>query len=535
MKIIAILIFSAAFLLKNGFSFAGGIDKGKEQIKILNAKDKFVARDYRSALELYRDLLTDHKEDATFNLRVGQCLLELNQADIALEYFEKALKLKSDVDANIQFYIARGYHRSGQIDKALEAFGKFKSTVGAKKCKELDLDYYIVQCNTAKELISRPINVKIENMGGTINSEYDDYAPSIAADGKTMIFTSRRADTKGGLRDMEYDKKFFEDIYISNWNDEKKKWDDAEPIKGSLNTEGHDACLSMSPDGKMIFVYRNIEDETRSGDIYISKLTSSEKWGSPHSAGPIINSSYFESSASLSADGNTMYFVSERKGGEGNSDIWMSTKVGHDWSEAVNMGKVINTVEDEISVYIHPDGKTLFFSSKGHNSMGGFDIFKSTLDEKGVWSKPENIGYPINTVNDDIHFSLSTDKKSAYYSTNITGKGFGERDIYKIDMSNYFGKSAVGELSIFQGKILDAKTGIETEAQIVVKPEDGSGEGVTSNVADGNYFFTLPGGKKYTVIITKNGYNDYTETIDLPAGKAETFILNKSFSVEKKQ
>ena len=512
-------------------------EKGNENIRLLNAKNKFLERDYKLALDLYKELLAEHKSDPIFNLRVGQCFLELNKGDEALTYLEKAKELKADVDEDIDFYLGRAYHKTSQIDKAIASLNAFKGKISPKRAKSLELDWFLEQCNTAKIFMEKPADVVITNLGPDINSKFDDYAPSISADGKTMIFTSRRDDTKGGGIDWESDKKFFEDIYMSTWDEKKGGWDQAHAIKGSLNTEGHDASLSIAPDGKKIFVYRNITDETRSGDIYVSKMNNSGKWGAPHSLGEPINSSYFESSASITVDGNTLFFVSERKGGQGNSDIWMVTKKTKQlWNEPVNMGPVINTIEDEVSVFIHPDGKTLFFSSKGHNSMGGYDIFKTVLDDKGNWSKPENVGFPINTVNDDLHFSLSTDLSTAYYSSYIPNKGQGERDIYKIDMSKYF-KHETGkgpELSILQGKITDATTGVETESDIIVLDESGK-ECATTHAVDGTYFFTLPSGKTYTLSIRKDGYKDISEKISLALDKAKgTSSTVKDFSLEKK-
>jgi len=516
-------------------------DKGKEQVKLLMAKDKYINGEYRAALELYRDLLGENKEDALLNFRVGRCLNELEQYQVALEYLQKAYSLKPDIDENVQYFLGRAYHRNAELDKAIENLENFKKKVGAKKANQLETDWYIAQCKTAKELMNKPVEVKIENAGSKINSEYDDYAPSISADGKTMIFTSRRPETKGGGIDYEYDRKYFEDIFITTWNEDKKEWEEAEPIKGSLNTNGHDASLSLSPDGQSIFIYRNIEDETRSGDIFISKRNASGKWGSAQPMPSPINSSYFESSASLSADGNYLYFVSERKGGVGNADIWVSKRIGkNEWAEPQNMGAVVNTVEDEVSVFIHPDGKTLFFSSRGHNSMGGYDIFKTVKDEKGNWSKPENVGYPINTVNDDLHFNLSTDNKTAYYSTIINGRGLGERDIYKIDMSNYkiikgVDGSDAPTIGILQGKIVDTNTGVETEAEVVVT-EIGTNKIVaTTDAADGNFFFTLPVNKSYQIKVKKTGYTEKAETIDLKLNNnTETPVVHKDILLEKK-
>jgi Tol biopolymer transport system component len=202
------------------------------------------------------------------------------------------------------------------------------------KIKESDIDLYIGNVSTAKELMAHPIDVKITNLGDNINSQYSDRRPSITADGKTMVFTSRRPEGKSGT-DILGDNKYYDHIYMSSWNEETKMWNPADFMKGSVNSNGHDAVSSISQDGKQIFLYRNNDDDARGGEIFVSKVSSSGKWGAPVIMGKPINSSFFEDGACLSADGQTLYFISERgqeikaKGGQkgyGNGDIWMSKR-----------------------------------------------------------------------------------------------------------------------------------------------------------------------------------------------------------------
>ena len=394
----------------------------------------------------------------------------------------------------------------------------------------------IAQVDYAKKMMAAPVKVRIENLGDKINSRGGDYAPSISADGRTMIFTSRRSDTKGGGVDKAGDFKYFEDIYISEWDTVDNVWQKARPIEGKLNTDGHDASLSISPDGKQIFIYRN-DGKLYIGDIFVSKKRSSGGWGTPRALEKPINSTYFESSACLSADGNTLFFVSEKEGkkygAQGRGDIYMAKKISKRvWGEPKNLGPIINTPLDEISVFIHPDGKTLFFSSKGHMSIGGLDIFMSKMQPDSTWGKPENLGYPINTVGDDVHFVLSTDGKSAHYSS-IRKEGLGERDIYKIDLTDYpiLSDGITTSLSILKGKILNGDD--EVAAEITFK--DATGKDVAKTVSDdnGDYFITLDGGKKYKAVISAEGYKTNTIEIDLPLAKGKTHIEEKSLSLEK--
>ncbi len=515
----------------------------KEKIKMINAKDKFQRRDFKGALELYTEVYNNDKANAKACNYIGECYLALGQVENAIDFFQKATKLDPKSFKDIHMSMGMAFHRTGQLDQALEAFETYKRTLSPKNLKENDVLLYIDQVKTAKELMAKPVPVKIENVGESINSPYDDYAPSLSADGTTMIFTSRRPDTKGGQTDDEYDRKYYEDIYIATLDEPTGKWSDAEPIKGSLNTEGHDASLSISPSGKEIYLYKNISGETRSGDIFVSKLSASGKWGTPKPMDSQINSSYFESSACISPDGKMLLFVSERKGSIGNGDIWMIKKINRStWGEPVNLGPMINTIEDEISVFLHPDGKTLFFSSRGHNSMGGYDIFKSTL-EGGIWTKPENLGYPINTVGDDLHFVLTTDNKTAFYS-NYRVDGLGERDIYKVDMTEYpvmKGKEEIAEdtgpaLSILKGDIFDSNAGEALETEIVIMDiETNTVAAKISSGENGDYFITLPANKTYEVSIEKQGYKPVKEKVTLTAAKKGTATLVKHYLLDREK
>ena len=401
---------------------------------------------------------------------------------------------------------------------------------------------YILQVNTAKELIANPADVKIVNMGDVINSEFEDKAPMVSADGKTLIFTSQRPGKSSAVNPD--DGMYFEDIYISRWDTLKKMWGDAELIPGSLNTEGQDAATSISPDGKQIFLFKNdIEAESRGGDIYVSRLSSSGKWGAPKSMGKPINTTFAELGACSSPDGKTLYFTSERQGGFGMQDIYMvKRKSRTEWEKPVNLGDVVNTEEDDAGIFIAPDGKTLFFTSKGHNSMGGYDIFKTTL-ENGKWTKPLNLGYPINTIYDDLCFSLSIDAKTGYISSNRKG-GFGARDVYIVDLTNYpvlekemkkKVESNAPVMAILKGDIFDASAGAGMEAELVVYDETGAKVGsTTSSEGSGEYFLTLLTGKTYQVKIEAKGYKSVDEKVEVKAAKEGATTVVKHYLLYKK-
>lgn len=540
MRKFLLLFLVISFIGNNTFSQEDKkTNKVTYKLKMQEARHEFLTQNnVRAALNIYRELLKEFTNDAKLNYRIAECHYRLKNFDLAVEYFQNARKLDDEVEDDLYFNLGQAYHRNGQLDESMEAYNKYNSVASKKDRKFHNIPLRLSQIDYAKKMIASPVDVSIKNLGENINSRGGDYAPSISADGKTMIFTSRRSDTKGGGVDKKGDFKYFEDIYISEWDTEENTWGEAKPIEGKLNTEGHDASLSISPDGNQIYIYRN-DGELYIGDIFISKKRkTSGTWGTPRAMEKPINSSFFESSACLSADGNRLYFVSERigkkNGAQGRGDIYVSERISRStWSEPKNLGPTINSSGDEISVFIHPDGKTLFFSSNGHLSIGGYDIFMSKMQEDSTWSKPENLGYPINTIDDDVHFILSTDGKTAHYSA-VKKDGFGERDIYKIDLSNYpiLSEGVSTNLSILKGTIKSGDDNVV--ANVTFKDSTGNEVAKTVCNEDGDFFITLTGGENYTISVSAKGYETKDVSVDLPVGKGTTASHSETIELTKK-
>jgi flagellar motor protein MotB len=382
-------------------------------------------------------------------------------------------------------------------------------------------------------------------MGTEINSKYVDYSPVISADEDMLMFTSRRQTTTGGTYD-EYNEEYREDIYRSYKKSDK--WETASNIGPPINTSENDATINLSPDGQKLLIFIDSKGE---GNIWESKLNG-EEWTKPEKLPSPINTKFHETSAAYSYDGNTLYFVSYRDGGMGGSDIYYVTKEKNGaWSQqAKNIGAPINTPYDEESIYMMPDGRTMYFSSKGHKTMGGFDIFKSSLDSTGKWSEPENIGYPINTADDDETFVMAASGKHAYY-TSVKKDGFGTRDIYVINYidvikntvaTNQVDKNNVAELmkiakdsslviaknvdsktsnlTIIKGVIADAITNKPIGATITLTDNTKGGEEIAnfqSNSKTGKYLVALPSGKNYGIDVKADGYLFHSENFEIPS------------------
>lgn len=427
-------------------STANIFEKGTAQYLIAEGKRFYSEGQHRIALVKFREALVKDKGNPLATYWVGECHKALGNYEKAIQYAEEAVGKDPEVDKEYGYLLGVCYHRLADLDKAIEMYNKCKGLIKEMRAKELKIDFLIAQCERAKEMMANPVNVTISNLGMDINSAFDDYSPTLSPDRKTLYFTSRRADNKGGGVN-EDDQRYFEDIYVSHWDEENKQWTEAtndDDMVKRVNTKGFDAVTHISSDGKYMYVSINTmamdkpKPKSKHTDIFECRLNNRGGWNSPKSVGKPINTIWFDALASLNADMTKMYFISERKGGRGRGDIWVSSKEGRDWGKPVNLGPEINTKGQETTVFITPDEKYLFFSSDGHEGMGGYDIYVC-INQDGKWSKPVNMGYPINTVSDETHFTYLPDLKKAYYSTfsSSDNKGVGARDIFEVDMSDY--------------------------------------------------------------------------------------------------
>ena len=400
------------------------IKYSKEQKKLKKEADFYFGYgDYVAAQNIYDSLYKIDSISPELNYKIGFCIL------IAADDLQKSSRYfiaASDAGyAAAYYYLANWYHFQYNFEKAIEYYNKYKLSAIKKNIPEnRDVNKCIEISKRARDFMNNPIDVTIENIGPEINTHYPEYVPVISADESMLIFTSRRPGSTG--RKLDLYRKYFEDVYISYKKD--SVWKKPVGISPFINTDNHDACVGLSPDGTRLIIYRTNEAGT-GGDLYWSDFEW-DVWTAPIKYEPNINSNYQEPSASVTSEGNRIYFSSNRPGGFGGRDIYRSIRLPNgEWSLAQNLGSEINTPEDDDAPFIHPDNATLYFSSKGHATMGGYDVFKAALQDDESWSEAENIGYPINTTGDDIYFVLSPNGRSGYFSSGRTG-GYGDQDIY---------------------------------------------------------------------------------------------------------
>lgn len=471
-----------------------------------------------------RTFLLLHKADpsnANINYKIGYCYLKMPAYKIkSIPYLENAIKQtagnyreddpsEKNAPEDAIYLLGQAYHYAYRFDEAMVQYNKFRDIVAKwniNYVKEIDLR--IEQAKNAKLLVEKPVDCTIINLSDSVNSEFPDYSPLISADEEVLIFTSRREGT-GGKENVTINDEFFEDIWICE-RGPYGTWTKAKSISRTINTDGNEATIGLSADGQQLYVYR---DDNGDGNIYISKLDGNY-WTPPYKMDASnINSPHWEPSACISADGNFMYFVSNRPGGFGGRDIYQCKRLpNREWSHPENLGPTINTPYDEDAPFMHPDGITFFFSSTGHNSMGGFDVFYSTKVANNVWTKPINMGYPINTTDDDIYFVTSSDGRRAYYAS-FRPEGKGEKDIYLVTMPKPF----VQSVAILAGWLKN-KDGspIPKNSFVNIKMKDGQSLSCKPNEASGKFVQTLFPGKEYELTIETNGKKIFYDRFFLP-------------------
>jgi len=486
------------------------------------AKYYFDKRIYHQALPLYIKLDSLKPEYPNYIYPLGICYINTSyNEEEALKYLEVCKKTPNKYPQTLHYYLGKAYHLSNKFDAAIEEYEKYLSYLYNAKNKNAviikDIYRQIQMCENGKQLIKTPIQVDITNLGPYINSKYPDYGPVLSADEREMIFTSSRPETTGGLTDP-FDGGYHEDIYIASKKD--SIWAPATNIGPHINTGGHDASISLTPDGQQLLIYRfnsTIFSPEEDG-LLLSQLNGTE-WSEPKRLIGEINSKAWEPSACLINNGSYIIFSSNREGGFGGLDLYIAKKLANgEWARPINLGSSINTQYDEDSPFLHPDGQTLYFSSNGHNSMGGFDMFYSkpvSPDTLTKWLKPINLGYPLNTGHDEIHFTLSSDGKRIYFSS-IRKEGYGDKDIYFATVEN----SEVKDVLVIVGIIQDSISKAPVNAQIeVINTENNEVIGVyNSNKTTGKYIMVLPEGGRYKIVINSDNYkvcDDFITTKEL--------------------
>jgi len=494
------------FLLFSYTIFAQDLS-GSSQKALSRGKYYMDLGNYQDALEEFLTIGPSINSDLNFN--IGVTYIHLRKPDLAITYLMQAKLYKTEI-VEVDFHLGQAYHLKHDFTKALEFFNTYKSNLReGHRSKLAEVETFITYCNNGLKLALNPVEVEIENLGKPLNSSYPEYNPVLSVDESFIAFTSRKPDSKGKKLDPS-DLMYYEDIYISS-KDSTGKWSTPTGIGNKINTDYHDACIGLSADGQQMIIYSS---NSGGGDIFISTLDGTE-WTTPKDPGNHINSKFWESSATISSDHKVIFFSSNRPGGSGGTDIYYSRQDSNGvFGPPLRLGPQVNTPGDEIAPFIHADGQTLYFSSKSHLSMGGFDILSVNIDlETGeLLSSAENIGIPINTADDDFNFVWSADNSRAYFSS-IRENGLGDKDVYKLER-----KVTLSPLVVWSGIVHDCLTDVPVTAKITVSDNESKRTiGVyTPNKSTGKYTIILPAGKNYNIAVEAPFYAFYSKNINIP-------------------
>ena len=508
---------------------------------------------YSQAVFYYQKAQIFNPNNAELNYKIGSCMLFTHNKENAFSYLKKAASLSNDFPNDFLFYKGMCLQLDGEFGKAIEQFELFRNS--AKK-KELELfemlaKKYIKECNSSVDVLSQTHRIWVDNL--SLNTEYDDWSPCLSADGDLLLFTSNRPNENSANNIGSYD----QDIYYSNKKSRKFKL--IFPLS-ELNSSSDDVSGGLSYDGQRLLIFKEEDGNT---DVYESELNGkywgevNRKMGKKSRGG---NTDKNETFASFDPPDIKVYYITDG-GHSGNKNIYFSGVMNRErniWGKGQSAG-VVNTKFQEGSVYIHPDGKTMYFSSKGHNTLGGYDIFVSYVDDLGHWGKPINLGYPINTPYDDLFYSATASGRYAFIASNRAG-GKGGLDIYKVtywgadkpmtadfedqlmaSIASPVSDNSVAEpitveeksLTVFKGKILDAitKNSIAADIEITI---NSTGEVYTilkSNSSTGKFLLSLPAGKNYGISVAAEGYLFHSENFDLPTGDGFN-LVNKDIELK---
>ena len=484
--------------------------KSPEVEKKIKKADGFMAiKEYKQALPVYLELDKLTPNDPENHYALGLCHSNMGEPQKALPYLKSAIESKSEnVPNKAHLLYGKALHLGGKFDEAIASFNNFRQSDNNVELVA-EAGKLVAQCQVAKALAGKPEVVLVQSVDA-VNTPATEYGPVISADESVLIYTAIKKNAATGAAAM----KEYEDVMVtrksgSQWSPPQSAAIPTPVVNGVRSNIG---SVGLSPDGQKLLVY--IGNGGNSGDIYASQLQG-DKWGAPAKLGREVNSTYQENSAAFTSDEKVVYFASNRPGGLGGLDIYKAEKQPDGtWGAPVSLGPTINTKYNDEAPFIHPDKKTLYFTSDGPTAMGGSDIFR-TIYEKGKWTVPANLGSPINSVHDDSYFALSADGKKGYFSSNRPG-GKGGSDIYFLGIPEELGVVA---LTMMKGRILagDPAKPVKTQIKIVDKMTNEVIKGVYNpNAKTGDYLIIFPPNRQYDMIIEAEGYKPYLVNINVP-------------------
>jgi outer membrane protein OmpA-like peptidoglycan-associated protein/tetratricopeptide (TPR) repeat protein len=507
---------------------------------VTNPGDNFI-----KALNIYLEVQKFNASSARNNMNIANCYLYTNEKYKAIEYADKAFKLNPEVDPFIHFIYGQTLQLQGEFKDARNHYKTYEENAKSKYVEEYKqlMSKYKKECKYGIEIMGDEKRVWVDIVT-EVNSPEDDFSPSLSADGATLIINSRRENShtpnERGIYDSE--------IYQCNWDG--KKWSAPKNVGAPLNSERDEAASALAYDGQRLLIWKT--DENGSSTVYESKLNGLS-WGAPNAKmSYIVKKDQNTTFACYEPLDIKVHYITDKRGNRNIDFSGLMVQYANKWGEGKSVSHKINSQFHEESVYIHPSGEIMYFSSQGHNSMGGTDIFVSYKDDMKQWGVPINLGYPINTPYDDQFFAATANGKYAYISSNRAG-GQGKSDIYKVtfwgdekqvvvDTEDFLlasiakpikDKTIAKEvkvdqksLTVFKGKVIDAITSKPVEAELDIV-DNANGKHIStfkSNSATGKFLLSLPAGTNYGISVKKTNYLFHSENFNLPSDGAFNIV-----------
>lgn len=488
----------------------------KAEKHYLKAMEYYDAAKNEAAIESFNKAIDADPNFIEAHIVLAGLYQDIKKYENAISEYKAAIAIDANFFPNNYYNLAESEVALQQFSQAKEHLTKLISLQKVSPDIKKKGQKLFENANFAEQAIKNPVPFDPKNLGPNVNSKFEEYLPALTADEQTLVITVKMP----------------RDTFKMDWNSAAEDFFTSKKVNGiwqkrnnlgaPINTPANEGAQCISPDGQFLF-YTLCNSPGGMGrcDIYFS-IKEGNHWGIPKNVGPPVNSKYWDSQPSLSSDGNTLYFVSNRPGGKGEKDIWASTlnKEGY-WGNPINLGDSINTAESDMSPFIHPDNQTLYFASEGHPGMGKHDIFYARMKKDGSFGKPVNIGYPINTTGDEFSLIVNSKGNQAYYSSSDRNDGYGKLDLYSFDL---YEKARPTEVTYVKGKIFDRDSKKMLDAKMVLI--DLSTQKVVteyfSNASTGEYLVCLPAGKNYAFNVSRNGYLFYSENFALTDKKSGT-------------
>jgi hypothetical protein len=508
-----ILLSTLMLLSAVWFQAIGSANMSSDEKKLYKkGMDALAHENYQDAKGYFSELSTTSGDSEHLFLTGYSYFFSEIEQEKSIPYLEKALeKSKTDTIYEIYYYLGEAYLVNEEFDKSIEAFNSFKKFIkpGTEGAKLLvQVESRITNSTIGKKLKATPWeDIEVANLGKTLNTEFPEYAPLYSYDKNAILFTARRSSTTGGKK--AFDNKFYEDIYVAKkQGNEWKMVEDKEVILKYLfngyNSKKHDAGVVYAPNGEKLYIYRKDK-------VFVANRTG-DKWDKPVKFDKVINSGKHVPSLTVSPDGKTIYFVSTRKEGFGGRDIYKTTQgADGEWAQPINLGKGINSDKDEDAPFLTPDGKVLYFSSTGHENMGGYDVFKANFDEAGNLGEAVNMGYPINSPSDDIYFVTDEAGEAGYLSSSRVGTS-GNMDLF------YFNINMEPVNASIRGIALNPYEKAPADIKLILvdaetKEEIGT---YTPDKETGQYHIATSSEKNYILKLESTGTDGFSKDIFIP-------------------